>query len=176
MKGPSVMKGYFRNEDATKECFDGDWFRTGDLGTMDANGYVTITGRKKSLIVNREGKNIYPEEVELVINACPHILESIVLGYHVPGEKKGEHVGAIVVADLDKIAEERNKSDSSSASPLSDDQVRDLCLKEIREAMKQISTYKHPRRIQVRFEPLQKTNTLKVKRYLYSLDSGDEEA
>ena len=176
VKGPSVMKGYFRNEDATRECFDGDWFRTGDLGTMDENGYITITGRKKSLIVNREGKNIYPEEVELVINACPHILESIVLGYHVPGEKKGEHVGAIVVADLDKIAEERNKSDSSSASPLSDDQIRDLCLKEIREAMKQISTYKHPRRIQVRFEPLQKTNTLKVKRYLYSLDSGDEEA
>ena len=176
VKGPSVMKGYFRNEDATKECFDGDWFRTGDLGTMDANGYVTITGRKKSLIVNREGKNIYPEEVELVINACPHVLESIVLGYHVPGEKKGEHVGAIVVADLDKIAEERNKTDAASASPKSDAEIRDLCLGEIREAMKQISTYKHPRRIQVRFEPLQKTNTLKVKRYLYSLDSGEEEA
>ena len=142
VKGPSVMKGYFRNEDATKECFDGDWFRTGDLGTMDENGYITITG----------------------------------LGYHVPGEKKGEHVGAIVVADLDKIAEERNKTDAASASPLSDEQIRDLCLREIRDAMKQISTYKHPRRIQVRFEPLQKTNTLKVKRYLYSLDSGEEEA
>ncbi len=176
VKGPSVMKGYFRNEDATRECFDGDWFRTGDLGTMDADGYVTITGRKKSLIVNREGKNIYPEEVEMAINACPHVLESIVLGYHVPGEKKGEHVGAIVVANLDKIAEERNRNAVGSASPLSDDQIRDLCLKEVREAMKELSTYKHPRRIQVRFEPLQKTNTLKVKRYLYSLDAGEEEA
>ena len=174
VRGPSVMKGYFRNEDATKECFDGDWFRTGDLGTMDANGYVTITGRKKSLIVNREGKNIYPEEVELVINACPHVLESIVLGYHVPGEQKGEHVGAIVVADLDKIAEERNKTDAASASPLSDDQIRKLCVDEIHAAMKEISTYKHPRRIQVRFEPLQKTNTLKVKRYLYSLDGASD--
>ena len=173
VRGPSVMKGYFRNEDATKECFDGDgWFRTGDLGTMDADGYVTITGRKKSLIVNREGKNIYPEEVELVINACPHVLESIVLGYHVPGEKKGEHVGAIVVADLDKIAEERNKTDAASASPLSDDQIRKLCVDEIHAAMKEISSYKHPRRIQVRFDPLQKTNTLKVKRYLYSLDGA----
>jgi len=174
VKGPSVMKGYFRNEDATRECFDGDWFRTGDLGTMDADGYVTITGRKKSLIVNREGKNIYPEEVELAINACPHVLESIVLGYHVPGEKKGEHVGAIVVADLDKIAEERNRNAVGSASPLSDNQIRDLCLKEVHEAMKELSTYKHPRRIQVRFDPLQKTNTLKVKRYLYSLDAPEE--
>ena len=175
VRGPSVMKGYFRNEDATKECFDeGGWFRTGDLGTMDESGYVTITGRKKSLIVNREGKNIYPEEVELVINACPHILESIVLGYHVPGEKKGEHVGAIVVADLDKIAEERNKSGPETASPLSDEQIRKLCVDEVHAAMKELSTYKHPRRIQVRFDPLQKTNTLKVKRYLYSLDGAEE--
>ncbi|MBQ9726663.1 MAG: AMP-binding protein [Kiritimatiellae bacterium] len=175
VRGPSVMKGYFRNEAATKECFDEDgWFRTGDLGTMAPNGYVTITGRKKSLIVNREGKNIYPEEVELVINACPHVLESIVLGYHVPGEKKGEHVGAIVVADLDKIAEERNKSDAASASPLSDDQIRKLCVDEVHAAMKELSAYKHPRRIQVRFDPLQKTNTLKVKRYLYSLDAAPE--
>lgn len=171
VKGPSVMKGYFRNEAATAECFDDDgWFMTGDLGTMDGDGYVTITGRKKSLIVNREGKNIYPEEVEIAINACPHILESIVLGYHVPGEAKGEHVGAIVVADLDKIAEERNKTDAASASPLSDDEIRDLCQREVRAAMKELSPYKHPRRIQVRFEPLRKTNTLKIKRYLYSLD------
>ena len=176
VKGPSVMKGYFRNEAATAECFDGDgWFRTGDLGRMSSDGYLTITGRKKSLIVNREGKNIYPEEVEIAINACPHVLESIVLGYHVPGEKKGEHVGAIVVADLDKIAEERNKTDAASASPLSDDQIRDLCIREVRAAMKQLSPYKHPRRVQVRFEPLRKTNTLKIKRYLYSLDVPDEE-
>ena len=169
------MKGYFRNEAATAESFDEDgWYKTGDLGTMDKDGYVTITGRKKSLIVNREGKNIYPEEVEIAINACPHILESIVLGYHVPGEPKGEHVGAIVVADLDKIAEERNRSASASASPMSDDEIRALCLSEVREAMKQLSTYKHPRRIRVRFEPLQKTNTLKVKRYLYSLDTDEE--
>ncbi|MBR1837857.1 MAG: AMP-binding protein, partial [Kiritimatiellae bacterium] len=157
------------------ECFDGEgWFRTGDLGKMDSDGYVTITGRKKSLIVNREGKNIYPEEVEIAINACPHVLESIVLGYRVPGEAKGEHVGAIVVADLDKIAEERNRNAASSSSPMSDDEVRALCISEVREAMKQLSSYKHPRRIRVRFEPLQKTNTLKVKRYLYSLDSDEE--
>ena len=68
--------------------------------------------------------------------------------------------------------EDRNKGDAASASPLSDDQVRKLCVDEVHAAMKELSAYKHPRRIQVRFDPLQKTNTLKVKRYLYSLD-GD---
>ena len=169
-RGPSVMKGYFRNEDATREAFDGDWFRTGDMGRMDADGYVTITGRKKSLIVNREGKNIYPEEVELVLNACPHVLESVVLGYRLPGESTGEHVGAILVADLDRFASERNRTDVDSASPLSDDQIREICIAEVREAVRQLAAYKHPRRIRVRFEPLERTQTHKIKRYLYSVD------
>ena len=169
-RGPSVMKGYFRNEDATREAFDGDWFRTGDMGRMDAEGYVTITGRKKSLIVNREGKNIYPEEVELVLNACPHVLESVVLGYRLPGESTGEHVGAILVADMDRFARERNRTDVDSASPLSDDQIREICIAEVRDAVRQLAAYKHPRRIRVRFEPLERTQTHKIKRYLYSVD------
>ncbi len=171
VKGPSVMKGYFRNEDATRECFDGDWFRTGDLGRMDKDGYLTITGRKKSLIVNREGKNIYPEEVELVINECPHILESLVLGYHVPGEVKGEHVGVIIVPDYDAITKERS---ASSLSPLSDAEIEKLCMNELHESLKSLATYKHPRRVQLRAEPFMKTNTLKIKRYLYTLDSTEE--
>ena len=169
-RGPSVMKGYFRNEDATREAFDGDWFRTGDMGRMDAEGYVTITGRKKSLIVNREGKNIYPEEVELVLNACPHVLESVVLGYRLPGESTGEHVGAILVADVDRFARERNRTDVDSASPLSDDRIREICIAEVRDAVRQLAAYKHPRRIRVRFEPLERTQTHKIKRYLYSVD------
>ncbi len=170
-RGPSVMKGYFRNEDATREAFDGEWFRTGDMGRIDAEGYVTITGRKKSLIVNREGKNIYPEEVEQVLNACPHVLESVVLGYHVAGERAGEHVGAILVADLDRFASERNRTDVDSASPLSDERIREVCIAEVRDAVRQLAAYKHPRRIRVRFEPLERTQTHKIKRYLYSIDA-----
>jgi len=169
-RGPSVMKGYFRNEDATREAFDGEWFRTGDMGRMDAEGYVTITGRKKSLIVNREGKNIYPEEVEQVLNACPHVLESVVLGYRLAGESTGEHVGAILVADLDRFASERNRTDADSASPLSDEQIREICIAEVREAVRQLAPFKHPRRLLVRFEPLERTQTHKIKRYLYSID------
>ncbi len=169
VRGPIVMRGYFRNEAATAEVFEGDWFCTGDLGTMDSDGYVTITGRKKSLIVNREGKNIYPEEVEMVINSSPYILESIVVGYHGQSDT-GERVGAIVVPDIDRI-EEDNKN---TGQRMTDDQIIELSKNEVRRVMKEISEYKRPRRIQVRFEQLEKTTTQKIKRYLYNLSDSDE--
>ncbi len=169
VRGPMVMRGYFRNEAATAEVFDGEWFRTGDLGKMDADGYVTITGRKKSLIVNREGKNIYPEEVEMEINASPYILESIVVGYHVASDN-GERVGAIVVPDTERIDEDYKKEGKG----LTDNEIVDLCKKEVRRMAATISEYKRPRRVQVRFEQLEKTTTQKVKRYLYTLSDGEE--
>lgn len=166
VRGPVVMKGYFRNEAATAEVFEDGWFCTGDLGKMDSDGYVTITGRKKSLIVNREGKNIYPEEVELAINMSPYILESLVLGYHVESER-GERVGAIVVPDMDYIAKQR-RTDSDT---LTDEEIVTLCRDEVHKMGNAISEYKRPRKLQVRFEPLERTTTHKIKRYLYSLDS-----
>jgi len=169
VRGPMVMRGYFRNEAATAEVFEGDWFRTGDLGKMDADGYLTITGRKKSLIVNREGKNIYPEEVEMVLNASPYILESILIGYHV-GTAKGERVGAIVVPDMEHIDE----SFKQSGKGLTDDEIIELCKNEVRRLSKEVSDYKRPRRIQVRFEELEKTTTKKIKRYLYSITNSEE--
>lgn len=167
VRGPCVMKGYFRNENATKEAFDNGWFRTGDLGKLDGQGYLMITGRKKNMIVNREGKNIYPEEVESYLSNCPHILESLVLGYHIEEEGKGEHVGCMLVANMERFEEERK---AGSSSPLTDEEIRDICLAEAREALRGIATYKHPRKIVVKFEPFQKTQTLKIKRFLYSLD------
>lgn len=169
VRGPMVMRGYFRNEAATAEVFDGDWFRTGDLGKMDADGYLTITGRKKSLIVNREGKNIYPEEVEMVLNASPFILESIIIGYHVASDK-GERVGAIVVPDMEAIDEHFKQSHKA----LTDDEIIELCKNEVRRLSKEVSEYKRPRRIQVRFEQLEKTTTQKIKRYLYTLTNSEE--
>ena len=161
VRGPNVMKGYFHNEAATAEVFDGDWFRTGDLGTLDADGYLSICGRRKSLIVNREGKNIYPEEVEEAINAAPHILESLVLGFHEDGEK-GERVGAILVPDLDAIAKDFPDKPSN-------EDIDAICRKEMQEAIAAITAYKHPRKVVVRFDPFEKTTTLKIRRYLYKL-------
>ena len=169
VRGPMVMKGYFHNDAATTEVFDGPWFRTGDLGRMDAEGYVTITGRKKSLIVNREGPNIYPEEVEMVVNASPYILESVVVGDHAANEK-GERVGIIVVPDMERIDEEHKAKGQS----LTDDQIVALCKAEVQRTSREIAEYKRPRRILVRFEPLEKTTTQKVKRYLYTMSDSED--
>lgn len=163
IKGPIVMQGYFNNEAATAACMDGDWFMTGDLGKMDKDGYITITGRKKCMIVNREGKNIYPEEVEGTIANSPWILESLVLGYNEEGEK-GERVGAIVVPNLDYFAEHKENGQAWT-----DEQINAKCRDEVQNAVKAISAYKHPRRIIIRMEPFEKTTTLKVKRFLYKI-------
>ena len=163
VKGPITMKGYFHNDAATAEVFQDGWFHTGDLGRLDAEGYLTITGRKKSLIVNREGKNIYPEEVELAINAAPHVLESVVLGFRV-GEEKGERVGAILVPDMDRIAADF----PAKKGAMTDDEVATLVRKEAQQAVQEIAEYKRPRKVQVRFEPFERTTTQKIKRYLYS--------
>ena len=164
VRGPIVMRGYFRNEAATKEVFDGDWFMTGDMGKVDSEGYVTITGRKKSLIVNREGKNIYPEEVEIAINGSPYISESIVVGAKTSGEV-GEKVGAIVVPDMERIEEDF----TSKGQTMTDEEIVKLCKAEVVRTCKEIADYKRPRRVQVRFEALEKTTTQKVKRYLYTM-------
>lgn len=163
VKGPVVMKGYFRNEAATAACMDGEWFMTGDLGQKDSEGYVTITGRKKCMIVNREGKNIYPEEVEQAINNSPWILESLVVGYTEEGDS-AERVGAIIVPNLDYFAAHRDGFQARS-----DEEIIAKCREEVQKMVGELSTYKRPRKLAFRMEPFEKTTTLKIKRFLYSM-------
>lgn len=163
VKGPVVMKGYFRNEAATAACMDGEWFMTGDMGRKDKDGYVTITGRKKCMIVNREGKNIYPEEVELAINNSPWILESLVLGYSEEGDS-AERVGAIIVPNLDYFAAHRDGFEART-----DEEIIAKCREEVQKMVAELSTYKRPRKLAFRMEPFEKTTTLKIKRFLYSM-------
>lgn len=166
-RGPGIMQGYYNNPEATAQVIRDGWFHTGDLGFIDDEGYIHITGRAKNLIVNREGKNIYPEEVEGELMASPYFLEILVLGYEVPGET-GERVGAIVVPNqeaLDDYASERG--------PMSDEDVRVLITNEVKDAAARIANYKRPRRIQIRTEEFEKTSTAKVKRYLYAIDATE---
>lgn len=168
-RGPNVMKAYYNNPEATEAAFRDGWFLTGDLGFIDAEGYVTITGRKKNVIVNREGKNIYPEEVEHQVSKSPFVRESLALGYREAGEKVGEHVGIIVVPNqeaIDLYAEREQKK-------LTDKEIADLIREDVKRVCSQIADYKRPRRIQIRWEDFDKTSTGKVKRYLYALKAEE---
>ena len=167
-KGPNIMKGYYNNPDATEEVFRDGWFLTGDLGYIDADNYVYITGRKKALIVNREGKNIYPEEVEMQINQSPLILESVVLGYRDPGEAVGEHVGVIVVPDEEGIA----ALEAAEKRKFSEKEIEARVRAEVKKQAAALADYKHPRRIRIRWEEFNKTSTSKIKRYLYAMDEA----
>ena len=165
-KGPNIMKGYYNSPEATEEVFRDGWFLTGDLGYIDADNYVYITGRKKALIVNREGKNIYPEEVELQINQSPLILESIVLGYRDPGESVGEHVGVIVVPDEEGIA----SREAAEKRKFSEKEIEARLRAEVKKQAAALADYKHPRRVRIRWEEFNKTSTGKIKRYLYAMN------
>jgi len=163
-KGANVMQGYYKDIEATAAAFDDGWFLTGDLGYIEDDGYITITGRKKSLIVNREGKNIHPEEVESAICSSEFILEAVVLGYTMPGTT-GERVGVIVVPDQDAIDGYAKRKRTA----VTDELVSDLMRREVKSSAQGIAEYKHPRRVQIRTEKFERTSTGKIKRYLYAI-------
>src|SRR4029077_18510053 len=92
--GPNLFREYWKQPDATRDAFASGWFDTGDLGFLDAAGFLTLVGRKNDLIIT-SGFNVYPQVVERVINECPGVRESAVFG--VPDERKGGRVFAVVV-------------------------------------------------------------------------------
>ena len=165
VKGPIVMQGYFHNPDASAEAFEDDgkgglWLRTGDLASMDGDGYITIRGRKKALIVNREGKNIYPEEVEICIGHNPKILDVIVQGYADDQDEVGEKVGTIVVPNLDKF----KRPDGTLPDWA---EIEEETRKIVISQCEHLAEYKHPRKIAVYKDPLERTSSQKIRRYVY---------
>lgn len=167
-RGENIMQGYLDNAEATQEIMEDGFLLTGDLGFVDEDGYVTITGRKKSLIVNREGKNIYPEEVEACINKSEMVLESLVLGIRSPGET-GEKVGLIVVPDQDALAERMKRGRKQMGYA----EIEELMREVVKQQASELAPYKRPRKIQVRMEEFEKTSTRKIKRYLYENEPMD---
>ena len=160
VKGPNVMKGYFHNEKATKEVFDGEWLATGDLASIDEEGLITIRGRKKALIVNREGKNIYPEEVEIAIAKDPCVKDVIVVGY-TQGGVPGERVGAIVYPDEDWFAAQSGGKKSDWA------EMEKTAVKRVQGTMSELADYKRVRKVVIYREPLERTAIGKVRRVTY---------
>jgi long-chain acyl-CoA synthetase len=161
-RGDVVMMGYYNNPQATNEVFRDGWLLTGDSGRIDEEGYLYITGRLKNVIVTPAGKNIYPEEVEEVLNQSPYILESLVFGETVRNGQ-GEDVHAVIVPDyeyFDGVAEERGKEFSSR-------EIEETIRGEVVRLCKTCADYKRVKDFQIREEEFEKTSTKKIKRFLF---------
>ena len=169
-KGDNVMQGYYRNEDATREVFtEGGWFLTGDMGYIDNEGYLHITGRRKSVMVTKGGKNIYPEEVEERLLASPLISEVLVTMKKNPKTEQNEVV-AIIFPDYTAIDE--YFADKGIENP-DEDAVYRVVSEEVKKSNKEMTEFKRVRRVILREEEFPKTTTQKIKRYLFE-DMGVE--
>ena len=154
-KGPNIMLGYYENEEATREAIVDGWFHSGDLGYMDNDKFVYITGRKKNVIVTKNGKNIYPEEIETLLSRSPFVSECLVYGKE--GMGTGEvDVAADIYPDLEKVKEELGEENPSK------DQIRLLLDKEVLKVNKSLELYKYIRYFTVRDMEFEKTTSKKI--------------
>ena len=161
VRGPNVMKGYYRNEKATGETLINGWLYTGDLGYFDKEGFLHISGRKKSVIVTGKGKNVYPEEIEGVLNQSPYVLESLVWGEQEENSSQVE-IQAIIVP--------RNETFDQEFGPQSVDQsgMEKIIGAEVKRCCSGLAGYKRIKKFTLRMEEFEKTTTRKIKRYLYT--------
>ena len=155
VKGPSVMLGYYKNEKATKEVLKNGWFSTGDYGYMDKDGFLYITGRKKDVIVLRNGENVYPQEIEALINKLEYVKESLV--YQREQSKTDTMLCAKIVYDEETIKQTFGEK--------TEEQYKEEIWKQIKEINKNLPLFKHIKKIEITTEELEKTTTQKVKIY-----------
>ena len=156
VKGPNVMLGYYKDEEKTKEVLEDGWFHTGDLGYIDPDGYIFITGRKKDLIVLKNGKKVFPEELEITINRIPEVEESFVYGMPNKDEKNDVKVAVEVILNEDCVKE--------NYSNVSDDELYNIVWNKIKDMNKTFPMYKHIKDMIITKTPFVKTTTNKIKR------------
>lgn len=154
VKGPNVMLGYYKNEEATKSTLIDGWYHTGDLGYRDKDGYIFITGRKKNVIVLKNGKNVFPEELEELVDKLPYIAESMVFGY--PKEDD-------LVVSLKLVYDENYVK--NFMNNMSEEELREKAWADIKQINETVPKYKHIKKFILTKEPMIKTTTAKVKRF-----------
>lgn len=166
VKGPSVMMGYYENQEATDEVLRNGWLHTGDLGYIDDDGFVHITGRAKTVIVTKGGKNIFPEEVEAVLMESDLVQEVIVHG--VADDRVGN---VMITADIYPNYEELKRLEGD----LGESGIYHYYKELVEQFNKKLPPYKQVKRVNIRKEPFIKTTTGKIKRFGNKL-GGDPEA
>ena len=155
-KGPNVMLGYYENTQATEGAIDKDgYYHTGDLGYLDDNNFVIITGRKKNVIISKNGKNIFPEEIESMLSRSPYVSESLVTG-----ESDGRDdiiVKATIFPNMEAVVAQFGENPDPAA-------IRKLIDEEVKKVNQQMVSYKHIRKIVLRDTEFDKTTSKKIKR------------
>ena len=156
VKGPNVMLGYYNDKKATNSVMEDGWFHTGDLAKIDEDGYIFICGRRKSVIVLKNGKNIYPEEMEGLVNKIEGVKESFIFGKQQTDDKDNIKIHVKIVFDKD-IMKEAYKVEST-------EDIYRVLTEKIKEVNSVMPKYKAIRGIIISEEPLIKTTTNKIKR------------
>ena len=153
-KGPNVMLGYYENEEATNEVMEDGYFCTGDIGRIDSDGFIYITGRSKNVIVTQNGKNIYPEELETLVGKLPYVDECMVFGY----PKEDDLVISVkIVYNKDYVKD--------NFAGFTQEQLKEKIWEDIKEINGGLTNYKHMKKLIITDEPMIKTSTAKIKRH-----------
>ncbi len=159
-KGNSVMLGYYKDPEKTKDAFSDGWFKTGDLGYFDSDGFLHISGRKKNVIISKSGKNVFPEEIEDQLNHSPYILECLVYGEK--SEKQDEIIAVQIVVDAEAFilySQENNVH-------ITDKIINETIEQEVAKVNKNLASHKKIVKFYIRENEFVKTTTQKIKRYL----------
>ena len=155
-KGPNVMLGYYKNEKATREVIDQDgWMHTGDLALMDTEGNVTIKGRSKNMLLGPNGQNIYPEDIEYLLNDMPYVSESLIV------QQNGKLVG-LIYPDFDE----------AFANGLNTTDIERIMEENRNRLNESLPTYSQISKIKIYPEEFEKTPKKSIKRYLYQEVKG----
>lgn len=162
IKSRTLMLGYYEDEEATHDAIieeNGErWFHSGDIGYLDNEGFLYITGRSKNVIVTQNGKNIYPEEIELMLSNIPEIKECMVYGKKDEKEDKELIISVKVIPNYEEIEAKHGKN-------LTEEEVYKIIWEKIKEVNKKLTSYKAIKNLEIKHDEFVKTTTMKIKRY-----------
>ncbi len=163
IKTPTLMMGYYEDEEETKKAIDSDgYFHSGDIGYIDNDGFIFLTGRSKNVIVTQNGKNIYPEEIEMYLDKVDEIKESMVYGKKPDSKSKKEEKELIITA---RVIPDYKKIGELHGSELSEKEIYDIIWEKIKEVNKKLTAYKAIKSLEIKDGEFEKTSTMKIKRY-----------